>query len=81
MQNYFGSEGTTVKPLRGLIFIAAAVTLAGCSGNPATTTVPSTAAGATAAASGTPMTATESEFTMTLPSKTLSAGTYTLKGD
>jgi hypothetical protein len=76
MQNYFGSEGTTVKPLRGLILIAAAVTVAGCSGNPATTTVPSNSADATAAASGTPMTVTESEFTITLPSKTLSDGTY-----
>jgi uncharacterized cupredoxin-like copper-binding protein len=71
-----------MKPMRGLILIAAAVTLASCSGgssNPATTTVPSTSAGTTAAASGTAMTVTESEFTITLPSKTLPAGTYTFK--
>jgi uncharacterized cupredoxin-like copper-binding protein len=82
MQNYFVSEGTTMKPLRGLIFIAAAVTLAGCnsaSSNPATSTVPSTSAGTAAAAPGTAMAVTESEFTITLPSKSLSAGTYTFK--
>jgi uncharacterized cupredoxin-like copper-binding protein len=69
-----------MKPLRGLILIAAVVTLAGCSSgnsNPATTTVPSTSAGTTASAPGTAMTVTESEFTITLPSKTLPAGTYT----
>jgi uncharacterized cupredoxin-like copper-binding protein len=69
-----------MKPLRGLILIAAAVTLAGCgsgSGNPATTAVPSTSAGTATAAPGKAMTVTESEFTITLPSKTLSAGTYT----
>jgi uncharacterized cupredoxin-like copper-binding protein len=69
-----------MRPLRGLILIAAAVTLAGCgsgNSNPATTTVPSTSAGTTAAAPGTAMTVTESEFTITLPSKTLPAGTYT----
>jgi uncharacterized cupredoxin-like copper-binding protein len=68
--------------MRGLSLIAAAVTLASCSSgssNPATTTVPSTSAGTTAAASGTAMTVTESEFTITLPSKTLPAGTYTFK--
>ena len=71
-----------MKPMRGLILIAAAVTLAGCSGesrNPATTAVPSTSAGTAAAAPGTAMTVTESEFTITVPSKTLSAGTYTFK--
>jgi plastocyanin len=71
-----------MKPMRGLTLIAAAVTLAGCSGesrNPATTAVPSTSAGTAAAAPGTAMTVTESEFTITLPSKTLSAGTYTFK--
>ena len=71
-----------MKPMRGLILIAAAVTLAGCSGessNPATTAVPSTSASATAAAPGTAMAVAESEFTITLPSKTLSAGTYTFK--
>ncbi len=71
-----------MKPLRGLILTAAAVILAGCSSgssNPATTTVPSTSAGTTAGAAGTAMTVTESEFTITLPSKTLSAGTYTFK--
>jgi uncharacterized cupredoxin-like copper-binding protein len=71
-----------MKPLRGLILIAAAVILAGCSSgnsNPATTTSPSTSAGATASAPGTAMTVTESEFTITLPSKTLSAGTYIFK--
>ena len=75
-----------MKPLRGLIFIAAAVTLAGCSsgsGNPAATAVPSTSAATSAAtaaaAPGTAMTVTESEFTITLPSKSLSAGTYTFK--
>ena len=71
-----------MKPLRGLTLIAAAVTLASCSGesrNPATTAVPSTSAGTAAAAPGTAMTVTESEFTITLPSKTLSAGTYTFK--
>jgi uncharacterized cupredoxin-like copper-binding protein len=71
-----------MKPMRGLILTAAAVTLASCSSgssNPATTTVPSTSAGTTAAASGTAITVTESEFTITLPSKTLSAGTYTFK--
>jgi uncharacterized cupredoxin-like copper-binding protein len=71
-----------MKPRRGLILIAAAVTLASCSSgssNPATTTVPSTSAGTTAAAPGTAMTVTESEFTITLPSKTLPAGTYTFK--
>ena len=71
-----------MKPMRGLILIAAAVTLASCSSgssNPATTTVPSTAAGTTAAAPGTAKTVTESEFTITLPSKTLPAGTYTFK--
>ena len=69
-----------MKPLSGLILTAAAVTLASCSSgssNPATTTVPSTPAGTTAAAPGTAMTVTESEFTITLPSKTLPAGTYT----
>jgi uncharacterized cupredoxin-like copper-binding protein len=82
MQNHFVSEGTTMKPLRGLIFIAAAVTLAGCSSpssNPATTSVPSTSPATAAAARGTAMTVTESEFTITLPSKSLSAGTYTFK--
>jgi uncharacterized cupredoxin-like copper-binding protein len=82
MQNHFVSEGTTMKPLRGLIFIAAAVTLAGCSSpssNPATTSVPSTSPATAAAAPGTAMTVTESEFTITLPSKGLSAGTYTFK--
>jgi uncharacterized cupredoxin-like copper-binding protein len=82
MQNHFVSEGTTMKPLRGLIFIAAAVTLAGCSSpssNPATTSVPSTSPATAAAAPGTAMTVTESEFTITLPSKSLSAGTYTFK--
>ena len=71
-----------MKPMRGLILIAAAVTLASCSSgssNPATTAVPSTSAGTAAAAPGTAMTVTESEFTITLPSKTLSAGTYTFK--
>ena len=71
-----------MKPLRGLIFIAAAVTLAGCSSpssNPATTSVPSTSPATAAAAPGTAMTVTESEFTITLPSKSLSAGTYTFK--
>ena len=73
-----------MKPLRGLILIAAAVTLAGCSsgsGNPATTAVPSTSAATSAAtaaaAPGTAMAVTESEFTIALPSKTLPAGTYT----
>ena len=69
-----------MKPMRGLILIAAAVTLASCSSgssNPATTAVPSTSAGTAAAAPGTAMTVTESEFTITLPSKTLTAGTYT----
>ena len=69
-----------MKPMRGLILIAAAVTLASCSGesrNPATTAVPSTSAGTAAAAPGTAMAVAESEFTITLPSKTLSAGTYT----
>ena len=69
-----------MKPLRGLILIAAAVTLAGCgsgSGNPAATAVPSTSAGTATAAPGKAMTVTESEFTIALPSKTLSAGTYT----
>ncbi|HEX3196203.1 MAG TPA: plastocyanin/azurin family copper-binding protein [Propionibacteriaceae bacterium] len=69
-----------MKPLSGLILTAAAVTLASCSSgssNPATTTVPTTPAGTTAAAPGTAMTVTESEFTITLPSKTLPAGTYT----
>jgi uncharacterized cupredoxin-like copper-binding protein len=69
-----------MKPMRGLTLIAAAVTLASCSGesrNPATTAVPSTSAGTAAAAPGTAMTVTESEFTITLPSKTLTAGTYT----
>jgi uncharacterized cupredoxin-like copper-binding protein len=82
MQNHFVSEGTTMKPLRGLIFIAAAGTLAGCSSpssNPATTSVPSTSPATAAAARGTAMTVTESEFTITLPSKSLSAGTYTFK--
>ena len=71
-----------MKPLRGLIFIAAAVTLAGCSSpssNPATTSVPSTSPATAAAAPGTAMTVTESEFTITLPSKSLSAGPYTFK--
>ena len=71
-----------MKPMRGLILLAAAVTLASCgsgSSNPATTAVPSTSAGTAAAAPGTAMTVTESEFTITLPSKTLSAGTYTFK--
>jgi len=71
-----------MKPMRGLTLIAAAVTLAGCSGesrNPATTAVPSTSAGTAAAAPGTAMAVAESEFTITLPSKTLSAGTYTFK--
>jgi uncharacterized cupredoxin-like copper-binding protein len=71
-----------MKPMRGLILTAAAVILAGCSSgssNPATTTVPSTSAGTTAAAPGTAMTVTESEFTITLPSKTFPAGTYTFK--
>jgi hypothetical protein len=69
-----------MKPMRGLIVIAATVALAGCSsgsGNPATTAAPSASAGTTAAAPGTAMTVTESEFTIALPSKTLSAGTYT----
>jgi uncharacterized cupredoxin-like copper-binding protein len=71
-----------MKPMRGLTLIAAAVTLASCSGesrNPATTAVPSTSAGTAAAAPGTAMAVAESEFTITLPSKTLSAGTYTFK--
>jgi hypothetical protein len=54
--------------MRGLILIAAAVTLAGCSGessNPANTAVPSTSASATAAAPGTAMAVAESEFTIT----------------
>jgi uncharacterized cupredoxin-like copper-binding protein len=71
-----------MKPQRGVILIAAAVILAGCSSgnsNPATTAVPSTSAATAAAASGTSMTVTESEFMITLPSKTLSAGTYTFK--
>ena len=71
-----------MKPMRGLILIAAAVTLASRSGesrNPATTAVPSTSAGTAAAAPGTAMAVAESEFTITLPSKTLSAGTYTFK--
>jgi uncharacterized cupredoxin-like copper-binding protein len=66
--------------MRGLILIAAAVTLAGCSSessNPANTAAPSTSASATAAAPGTAMAVAESEFTITLPSKTLTAGTYT----
>lgn len=66
--------------MRGLILIAAAVTLASCSSessNPANTAVPSTSASATAAAPGTAMAVAESEFTITLPSKTLTAGTYT----
>ena len=82
MHNCFVSEGTTMKPQRGVILIAAAVILAGCSSgnsNPATTAVPSTSAATAAAASGTSMTVTESEFMITLPSKTLSAGTYTFK--
>jgi uncharacterized cupredoxin-like copper-binding protein len=69
-----------MKPMRGLILIAAAVTLAGCSSessNPANTAAPSTSASATAAAPGTAMAVAESEFTITLPSKTLTAGTYT----
>jgi uncharacterized cupredoxin-like copper-binding protein len=69
-----------MKPMRGLILIAAAVTLASCSsesGNPANTAVPSTSASATVAAPGTAMAVAESEFTITLPSKTLTAGTYT----
>lgn len=68
-----------MKPMRGLILIAAAITLASCSSgssNPTTTTVPSTSAGTTA---GTAMMVTESEFTITLPSKTVPAGTYTFK--
>ena len=71
-----------MKPMRGLILLAAAVTLASCgsgSSNPATTAVPSTSAGTAAAAPGTAMAVAESEFTITLPSKTLSAGTYTFK--
>jgi uncharacterized cupredoxin-like copper-binding protein len=71
-----------MKPMRGLTLLAAAVTLASCSGesrNPATTAVPSTSAGTAAAAPGTAMAVAESEFTITLPSKTLSAGTYTFK--
>jgi plastocyanin len=71
-----------MKPIRGLILIAAAVTLASCStgsSNPATTAVPSASAGTAAAAPGKAMTVTETEFTITLPSKTLSAGTYTFK--
>jgi len=71
-----------MKPHRGMILIAAAVTLASCSSgssNPATTAVPSTSAATAAAAPGTSMTVTESEFKITLPSKTLSAGTYTFK--
>ena len=71
-----------MKPMRGLILIAAAVTLASCSSgssNPATTAVPSTSASAAAAAPGTAMAVAESEFTITLPSKTLSAGTYIFK--
>jgi uncharacterized cupredoxin-like copper-binding protein len=66
--------------MRGLILIAAAVTLASCSSessNPANTAAPSTSASATAAAPGTTMSVAESEFTITLPSKTLTAGTYT----
>ena len=69
-----------MKPMRGLILIAAAVTLASRSSessNPANTAVPSTSASATAAAPGTAMAVAESEFTITLPSKTLTAGTYT----
>jgi uncharacterized cupredoxin-like copper-binding protein len=69
-----------MKLMRGLILIAAAVTLASCSSessNPANTAIPSTSASATAAAPGTAMAVAESEFTITLPSKTLTAGTYT----
>ena len=71
-----------MKPIRGLILLAAAVTLASCSSgssNPATTAVPSTSAGTAGAAPGKATAVTESEFTITLPSKTLSAGTYTFK--
>src|SRR5512133_2560058 len=71
-----------MRPQRGAILIAAAVILAGCSSgnsNPATTAVPSTSASNPVAASGTSMTVTESEYVITLPSKTLSAGTYTFK--
>jgi uncharacterized cupredoxin-like copper-binding protein len=71
-----------MKPMRGLILIAAAVILAGCSSGsntPATTAVPSPSAATAAAAPGTAMTVTESEFTIALPSKTLPAGTYTFK--
>ena len=72
-----------MKPLRGLILTAVtAVTLASCSGatsSPGTTTTPPTSAGATAAAQGTATAVDESEFTITLPSKTLSAGTYTFQ--
>jgi uncharacterized cupredoxin-like copper-binding protein len=69
-----------MKLMRGLILIAAAVTLASCSSessNPANTAAPSTSASATAAAPGTTMAVAESEFTITLPSKNLTAGTYT----
>ena len=81
MHNYL-FERNSMKPMRGLILIAAAVTLASCSSessNPANTAVPSTSASATAAAPGTAMAVAESEFTITLPSKTLTAGTYTFK--
>ena len=62
----------------------AATTLASCSvyggtSNPATSTVPSTSTGTAATAQGTPTAVTESEFTIALPSKTLSAGTYTFE--
>ncbi|HEU4907425.1 MAG TPA: cupredoxin domain-containing protein [Propionibacteriaceae bacterium] len=71
-----------MKPMRGLILIDAAATLASCSSessNPANTAVPSTSASATAAAPGTAMAVAESEFTITLPFKILTAGTYTFK--
>ena len=72
-----------MKPLCGLILTAVtAVTLASCGGatsNSGTTTAPSTSAGTTAAARGTATAVDESEFTITLPSKTLSAGTYTFQ--
>lgn len=71
-----------MKLSQGLVLITAVLSLASCSsssksGTKATTAPPS--AGSTAAASGKTMAVTESEFTINLASKTLTAGTYTFK--
>jgi uncharacterized cupredoxin-like copper-binding protein len=65
-----------MRATRGLVAVAVLVAVAGCGGAPSGSTK---SAPNTATVSGSSVAVTESEFSITLPSNTMKAGSYTFK--